>query len=953
MPVCRLCPRLSFMDSDAVRIHKELKHGYCQTCDREFVSKVALDQHAEAKHPPRYCCDTCGTIFHSQQLLDQHTEAKHLLFERQHKEHWSCRACNREFVSKVALEQHDAVLHSREAHHTDKHPVFKCLYCECKFTTTQNLDQHEQFQHSLRYYCDTCDTVVHSQEALDQHHIDKHPVVKCLYCERNFTTDQEHLAHKEATHPPRFQCQHCDLKFRTDDGRRKHEDAEHPAMFECRYCGSADFASDEARLEHENAKHNLLCRVCHKAFKLPESRQQHEQAKHKHTPSEWMLRARVPSLAPDTREAQHPPRFECQYCDLEFITDDARRNHEDDEHHRAFEWQHGDLVFASDDARLQHENAENKLPCRYCNQAFILPESRQYHEEMNHILAFQCSCCRLNFHTMHERDAHEKSHHSYTVVGSSSAAQPVSSYLASLCFFPQPIRSEPSHISDTEGSQLASPATSQCSHAEVDEPPYDPVESQSSDEAQTSDEETSSLDQKDISHPSDDSPSIARSQDLICRSAIYEQPCTWSISQRPPTSPLSSACDDDKFDDLPDDASSIASGGGDGQDGPAEDFQAVCLCVSCSQVFDTDEDLRGHVCASRGTIFQLALHCSFCYIQFDDESSLLKHLEEDRMSFRCHLCQTLCCSNDTLQDHHRDHPICPRCGKVFIDDLALCNHVGLEHPVVVCWDCDGAVVEQDSLELPYAVSPEHPSCTFCGVGKRHSDGMEEPIKNHHATELYDSTTNEIEVSQSNGKAVVDGSSNVAGDEGSVLVGKRGDGRGEEALGGPEPPLPTPLQTDIPLSSTPPPTLPSPPEEAGYLVATNAASDIASVQLSAQHIKNQHATELHGLTSNDIEVLQSNEQVAIDGSSNASGDEKSVQVEKQPATDNGHGFGRGEPEPEPPSPTSVKETSSPIYEELHDPRTSLLQTKLPLSLSTASWLRSAVLLLITIYLYRRK
>jgi hypothetical protein len=129
---------------------------------------------------------------------------------------------------------------------------------------------------------------------------------------------------------------------------------------------------------------------------------------------------------------------------------------------------------------------------------------------------------------------------------------------------------------------------------------------------------------------------------------------------------------------------------------------------------------------------------------------------------------------------------------------------------------------------------------------------------------------------------------VTGDEESVLVGKRGDGRGEEALGGPEPPLPTsvketspyiheephepctsPLQTDIPLSLTPPPTLPSPPREAGYLVATNAASDIASVQLSAQHIKNQHATELHGLTPNDIEVPQSNEQVTIDGSSNVS------------------------------------------------------------------------------------
>ncbi|KIJ05327.1 hypothetical protein PAXINDRAFT_21398 [Paxillus involutus ATCC 200175] len=420
-----------------------------------------------------------------------------------------------------------------------------------------------------------------------------------------------------------------------------------------------------------------------------------------------------------------------------------------------------------------HENAKHK-------------ESHQEHEEAKHNGTFQCSHCSLKFYTIHEKDAHEKSRHLSSTVPRIGYAR----------------------------KQLASPGTSQCSHAEVDESSHDPAESQ------TSDEETSSLDEEDISHPSDDGPSIARSQDLICRSAIYKQPCTCSISQRPPTSPLSSACDDDKFDDLPDDASSIASGGGDGQDGPAEDFQAACLCIFCSQVFDTDEDLRGHICASRGTIFQFPFHCSFCYTQFDDESSLLKHLEEDRISFRCHLCQMLSCSNDMLQDHLLDHPACCKCGKVFIDDLALCDHVGSEHPIVVCWDCDGAVVEQDSLELHYAVSPEHPSCRFCGVGKRIPDDMEEHIKNQHATELHDSTPNDIAVSQSNGQAAIDSSSNMTGDEESVLVEKQPatdneDGLGPEALGEPEPEPPSPTSVETPMHeehhephTSPPQTEPS-------------------------------------------------------------------------------------------------------------------------------------------------
>ncbi|KIJ14586.1 hypothetical protein PAXINDRAFT_100062 [Paxillus involutus ATCC 200175] len=1021
--------------------HTKAKHSdryCCDTCGEVLRSQQALDQHTETKHPRRYCCDTCSIVLPSQQALAQHHTDKHLFFEclyckckfttrqsldqheeYQHSHRYCCDMCGKVLRSQQALDQHTETKHPRRyccdtcsiilpskqalaQHHTDKHLFFECLYCECKFTTSQSLDQHEEYQHSP-CYCDTCGTALHSQEALDQHHIDNHPLFEeqydesqhwyCQTCEKEFVSKATFDQHMRANHPPCYYCDTCGTALHSQEALDQHHIDNHP-LFEGQYDESQhwycqtcekEFVSKATFDQHTRANHPpcYYCDTCGTALHSQEALDQHHTDRH--TPLEWMLRARVPSLAPDTREAQHPPRFECQYCDLKFSTDDARRNHEDDEHHRAFEWQHGDLMFASDDARLQHENAKHNFTCRYCNQAFILPESRHYHEQMNHILAFQCSCCCLDFHTMHERDAHEKFHHSYygTVVSSLSAAQPqpVPSCSSALSFSPRSIRSKPSHISDTKRSQLASSATSQCSHAEADESLHDPAQSQTSDEAQTSDEETSSLDEQDISHPSDDSPSITRPQDLICCSAIYEQPCTYSICQRPPASPCSSStCDDDKPDDGQDDARSIASGGSDSQDGPAEDFQAVCLCVSCSQVFDTDKDLRGHGCASRGTIFQLAPQCSFCYIQFGDESSLLKHLNEDRMSFRCHLCQTLCCSNDMLQAHLLDHPTCRRCGEVFIDDLTLCNHVGSEHPVAVCWDCDGAVVEQDSLELHYAVSSKHPSCRLCGVGKRDTDDMEEHIKNRHITELYDFTPSEIEMSQSNEQVAIEGSPTTTSDEESVLVEKQpatenGGDLGQEVLGEPEPepssttlvdetsslvheelhePPTSPLQTDIPLSINPPSTLPSSHREADHLVVTTAASGVASAQLSAQYIRNHRATELHNPTPDDIEVPQSNEQVAIDGSSNTTGDGEPVQIEKQPATDNGDGFERGAlGEPEPPSPTSVKETSSPMREELHDPRTGPLQIKLSLSLSTASWLRFAVLLLINIYLYRRK
>ena len=57
-------------------------------------------------------------------------------------------------------------------------------------------------------------------------------------------------------------------------------------------------------------------------------------------------------------------------------------------------------------------------------------------------------------------------------------------------------------------------------------------------------------------------------------------------------------------------------------------------------------------------------------------------------------------------------------------DIESRQHVELDHPVVVCWDCDGIVVEKNSLELHYTESSAHPSCTFCGVGKKNSADMD-------------------------------------------------------------------------------------------------------------------------------------------------------------------------------------------------------------------------------------
>ncbi|KAF9226372.1 hypothetical protein BS17DRAFT_777136 [Gyrodon lividus] len=548
----------------------------------------------------------------------------------------------------------------------------------------------------------------------------------------------------------------------------------------CRLCPGRSFVDDNAVRMHKESKH-WYCQTCDKDFSGEQALDQHTDAKHRYS-CDTCSKVFYSQQALDQHQAdKHPPLFECQYCEREFTTDEGR---------------------------LAHEKAKHDLfECQYCDREFNSLESRQQHEQAKHIHIFQCSRCNLNFHTKYMKDAHEKSHNSHSMlVSSSRAAQPqaVTSYPPPPSTSPPPIDSNLIHVSDAKGQS----ATSQCSHVEVDESSDDPANPQTS-------EDVSSSGEKEITHSNDDGLSTDAPQDVIFDSTICMQPCTCTICQRKPASPVSSVCDDAKPcicsichrrpasplssvsdakpDDVEDDAMSICSGG---QDDPADNIQVTYHCISCGQVFDTDKHLRGHLCTSRGTIFRP--HCTFCYTQFDDESSLLKHLEEDRVSFPCQLCHTLYCSDDTLQNHILGHPTCHRCGKSFIDDLALCSHVESEHPAVVCWDCDGPVVEQDSLELHYADSPEHPSCVFCGVGKRTLTDMVEHLKNQHATELHDSTASEIEVSQANVSVIISGTSNGSGDEEPVLAEKRlakdnRDDLAQEALGEPNPPSPTSVE----------------------------------------------------------------------------------------------------------------------------------------------------------------
>jgi hypothetical protein len=273
--------------------------------------------------------------------------------------------------------------------------VFECLYCECKFTTSQEeyLDQHEEYQHSLCYYCDT----------------DKHPLFD--------STRRPSSINRQSSSVRQYWC----------------------------------------------------CQTCEKEFVSKATFDQHTGLTILHVITVTRAAPHFTHRKPSTSITQTNILRQSGCCEREYqawhLAHTRRLNTHLDSSvstvtlNLLLTMLDGTMKMMNTTGRLNGSTVISSLPLMMLGCSTKTPNitSRAgtatgiYFARISpvpradeHILAFQCSRCRLNFHTIHERDAHEKSHHSYsTVVSSFSAAQPqpVSSYSSSLSFSPQPIRS--------------------------------------------------------------------------------------------------------------------------------------------------------------------------------------------------------------------------------------------------------------------------------------------------------------------------------------------------------------------------------------------------------------------------------------------------------------------------------------------------------------------------------
>lgn len=91
--------------------------------------------------------------------------------------------------------------------------------------------------------CSKCNQSFVSQELLDDHCTDAHPVKHkiCLICSAEFKSNYEYLIHKNKVHTQRFHCSQCKQKFYAQSALKFHERfctrESKDFCFSCRHCG--------------------------------------------------------------------------------------------------------------------------------------------------------------------------------------------------------------------------------------------------------------------------------------------------------------------------------------------------------------------------------------------------------------------------------------------------------------------------------------------------------------------------------------------------------------------------------------------------------------------------------------------------------------------------------------------------------------------------------------------
>lgn len=461
-------------------------------------------------------------------------------------------------------------------------------------------------------------------------------------------------------------------------------------MFTCTHCPNKKFSKIDALYDHQTSKHSRIVGSCP------------------------LCEARFPSRTALVKEHFIEHMLRCGACGKGFGTGEALQSHRQSKHPRvptspsakskpvetgdtgstalslkrlAFPCSHCESIFYSMEALLKHQADSHSIPCYYCDHQFPTYATRDQHEALH--LEYKCKHCDWKFASENTLDQHVSDLHS-------SKCNHCGSQLSSVTARNQHYKS----------CKLATRFCYTCT------PCNRKFSLASALHAHGMTTHRHGIWTRAIS--------VANSTASSSQSVRNTSPVAASVSGYTGEQSLASPTSDPEGQSVLD----TQPHGGDIE--VATEDQTASCCPSCRIIYESYEDFRTHTCEFRK--MEIPLHCTYCYSRFVDGASLENHLAE-RDSFSCTVCNVQFCSDDLLHDHLETHPKCRKCEASFADETELYRHTEVGHPVVVCWDCGGAVVSQESLDLHYA--SEHPSCTICGSVMERSDMLPKHLENEH------------------------------------------------------------------------------------------------------------------------------------------------------------------------------------------------------------------------------
>ena len=242
--LCSECPETFFnknnLNGHVWSKHRKTKTYECHTCQSTFIGRKDYVAHCKDVHDEIVSrtetieCQSCDETFIAANFYIQHHQSVHggLPPEYLEKDLFVCDQCPKVFISKISLS-----MHRHNAHNADnklgKKDAKKCPYCEKKFQTRANYNEHVKAKHEKNtpFKCDECDRSYGTNGKLLNHKKLVHQRVKCDECGKEICNSFILKRHKASVHgiTPKdaFQCEKCASFFSTQTSLDKHVNSKH------------------------------------------------------------------------------------------------------------------------------------------------------------------------------------------------------------------------------------------------------------------------------------------------------------------------------------------------------------------------------------------------------------------------------------------------------------------------------------------------------------------------------------------------------------------------------------------------------------------------------------------------------------------------------------------------------------------------------------------------------